>query len=88
MLVYWWSVLLLCVSVRVACIIKYTTVLCLICMCTARKKRINCFVVLFYLQMNASKTVLALEGHAEILQDTACQVQPMRVLFYNKVLRS
>ena len=26
------------------------------------------------LQMNASRTVFSLEGHAEILQDTACQV--------------
>ena len=27
------------------------------------------------LQMNASRTVFSLEGHAEILQDTACQVR-------------
>ena len=28
------------------------------------------------LQMNSSRTVFYLEGHAEILRDTACQVQP------------
>ena len=31
------------------------------------------------LQMNASRTVFSLEGHAEILQDTACQVQCITV---------
>ena len=31
--------------------------------------------VVSVLQMNASRTVFSLEGHAEILQDTACQVR-------------
>ena len=35
--------------------------------------------------MNASRTVFSLEGHAEILQDTACQAVQIDAVYPNKM---